>query len=53
MLEAAQDRGTSLITGVSDSQFELVKWFFVPVADDTGYDAAAEVIERAVRDVAL
>jgi len=51
-LRPGRDRGTSLITGVSDEQFELVKWYFVAVDDDTGYDAAAEVIARAVRSVA-
>jgi len=47
-LRPGRDIGTSLITGVSDAQFELLKWHFVEVNDDTGYDAAAEVIERAV-----
>jgi S-DNA-T family DNA segregation ATPase FtsK/SpoIIIE len=47
-LRPGRDRGTSLITGVSDAQFELLKWYYVEVDDDTGYDAAAEVIERAV-----
>jgi S-DNA-T family DNA segregation ATPase FtsK/SpoIIIE len=47
-LRPGRDRGTSLITGVSDAQFELLKWHFIEVNDDTGYDAAAEVIERAV-----
>jgi S-DNA-T family DNA segregation ATPase FtsK/SpoIIIE len=47
-LRPGRDRGTSLITGVSDAQFELLKWHFVEVNDDTGFDAAAEVIERAV-----
>jgi len=51
-LRPGRDRGTSLITGVSDSQFELVKWYFVEVNDDTGYDAAAEVIARSVGNVA-
>ena len=51
-LRPGRDRGTSVITGVSDSQFELLKWFFVEVADDTGYDAAADVIARAVAKVA-
>jgi S-DNA-T family DNA segregation ATPase FtsK/SpoIIIE len=51
-LRPGRDRGTSLITGVSDAQFELVKWYFVEVNDDTGYDAAAEVIARAVAKVA-
>ena len=47
-LRPGRDRGTSLITGVSDAQFELLRWYFIAVDDDTGYDAAAEVIDRAV-----
>ena len=47
-LRPGRDRGTSLITGVSEAQFELLRWFFVEVDDDTGYDAAADVIARAV-----
>ena len=50
-LRPGRDRGTSLITGVSDAQFELLKWYFVEVDDDTGFDAAAEVIARAVANV--
>jgi S-DNA-T family DNA segregation ATPase FtsK/SpoIIIE len=51
-LRPGRDRGTSVITGVSDSQFELLRWYFVAVDDDTGFDAAAEVIARAVRQAA-
>jgi S-DNA-T family DNA segregation ATPase FtsK/SpoIIIE len=51
-LRPGRDRGTSLITGVSEGQFELLKWYFVEVNDDTGFDAAAEVIERAVAKAA-
>jgi S-DNA-T family DNA segregation ATPase FtsK/SpoIIIE len=51
-LRPGRDRGTSLVTGISDSQFELLKWYFVEVNDDTGYDAAAEVIARCMREVA-
>ena len=51
-LRPGRDRGTSLITGVSDAQFELLRWYFVEVDDDTGYDAAADVIARAVAKVA-
>jgi len=51
-LRPGRDRGTSVVTGVSDAQFELLKWFFVEVDDDTGYDAAAEVIARATADIA-
>ena len=42
----------SLVTGVSEAQFELLKWYFVEVDDDTGFDAAADVIARAVARVA-
>ena len=51
-LRPGRDRGTSLATGVSDAQFELLKWHFVEVNDDTGFDAAADVIARAVAHVA-
>jgi S-DNA-T family DNA segregation ATPase FtsK/SpoIIIE len=51
-LRPGRDRGTSLATGVSDAQFELLKWHFVEVNDDTGFDAAADVIARAVARVA-
>jgi DNA segregation ATPase FtsK/SpoIIIE, S-DNA-T family len=51
-LRPGRDRGTSLVTGVSDAQFELLRWYFVEVNDDTGYDAAAEAIARAVAQVA-
>ncbi len=51
-LRPGRDRGTSLVTGVSDAQFELLRWYFVEVNDDTGYDAAAEVIARATAAVA-
>lgn len=51
-LRPGRDRGTSLVTGISDAQFELLKWYFVEVNDDTGYDAAAEVIARCMASVA-
>lgn len=51
-LRPGRDRGTSVITGVSDAQFELLRWYFVEVDDDTGFDAAADVIARAVANVA-
>jgi DNA segregation ATPase FtsK/SpoIIIE, S-DNA-T family len=51
-LRPGRDRGTSLVTGISDSQFELLKWYFVEVNDDTGYDAAAEVIARCMKSIA-
>jgi DNA segregation ATPase FtsK/SpoIIIE, S-DNA-T family len=51
-LRPGRDRGTSLVTGVSEAQFELLRWYFVEVDDDTGFDAAADVIARAVAGVA-
>jgi S-DNA-T family DNA segregation ATPase FtsK/SpoIIIE len=51
-LRPGRDRGTSLVTGISDAQFELLRWYFVEVNDDIGFDAAAEVIARAVAQVA-
>jgi S-DNA-T family DNA segregation ATPase FtsK/SpoIIIE len=51
-LRPGRDRGTSLITGVSENQYELLKWYFVEVNDDTGFDAAADVIARAVANLA-
>ena len=51
-LRPGRDRGTSLITGVSEAQFELLRWHFIEVNDDTGFDAAAEAIARSVAQVA-
>lgn len=51
-LRPTTDRGTSLITGVSDASFDLLKWHFVAVDDDTGWDSATDVIARAVRQAA-
>jgi DNA segregation ATPase FtsK/SpoIIIE, S-DNA-T family len=36
------------LTGATDERFEILKWFYIEADDDTGYDAAAEVIERAM-----
>mgnify|MGYP006976750591 CR=1 FL=1 len=47
-LRPGKDVGTSLLTGATEERFEIVKWFYVEADDDTGYDAAAEVIERAM-----
>lgn len=43
-----RDRGTAVVTGVSDGQFELLRWYFIEVDDDTGYDAAADIIARSM-----
>lgn len=42
------DRGTMVATGVSEELFEIVRTFFIKVDDDNGWDAATEVIERAL-----
>jgi DNA segregation ATPase FtsK/SpoIIIE, S-DNA-T family len=42
------DRGTMVATGVSEELFEILRTFFVKVDDDTGWDQATEVIERAM-----
>ncbi|OLT09378.1 hypothetical protein BJF90_44280 [Pseudonocardia sp. CNS-004] len=47
-LRAGKDVGTSLLTGATEERFEILKWFYIEADDDTGYDAAAEVIERAM-----
>ncbi len=47
-LRMGKDVGTSVLTGATDERFEIVKWFYIEVDDDTGYDAAADIITRAV-----
>jgi S-DNA-T family DNA segregation ATPase FtsK/SpoIIIE len=47
-LRPGKDVGTSLLTGATAERFEIVKWFYIEADDDTGYDAAADVIERAM-----
>jgi len=39
-------------TGVSDELFEIVRTYFIQVNDDTGWDAAADIIDRALTQVA-
>jgi DNA segregation ATPase FtsK/SpoIIIE, S-DNA-T family len=46
------DRGTMVATGVSDELFEIVRTFFIEVNDDTGWDAAADIIDRAIAQLA-
>jgi len=38
-------------TGVSDELFEIVRTYFIEVNDDTGWDAAADIIDRALTQV--
>ena len=47
-LRLGKDVGTSVLTGATDERFEIVKWFYIEVDDDTGYDAAADIIARAL-----
>lgn len=45
------DRGTMMTTGITDEQFELLRTHFIEVDDDRGWDAAEEVIRRAMEIV--
>jgi S-DNA-T family DNA segregation ATPase FtsK/SpoIIIE len=47
-LRPGKDVGTSIMTGATPERFEIVKWFYIAADDDTGYDAAADVIARAM-----
>jgi DNA segregation ATPase FtsK/SpoIIIE, S-DNA-T family len=47
-LRPGKDVGTSIVTGATPERFEIVKWFYIEADDDTGYDAAADVIVRAM-----
>ena len=49
-LRMGKDVGTSILTGATPKRFEIVKWFYIEVDDDTGYDAAADIIARAMTD---
>ncbi|PRX45340.1 S-DNA-T family DNA segregation ATPase FtsK/SpoIIIE [Prauserella shujinwangii] len=46
------DRGTMVVTGVGEELFEIVRTFFIAVDDDTGFDAATDVIARAMGQLA-
>jgi S-DNA-T family DNA segregation ATPase FtsK/SpoIIIE len=46
-LRMGKDVGTSILTGATAERFEIVKWFYIEVDDDTGFDAAADIITRA------
>ncbi len=45
-LRAGKDRGTCLVTGLGDEPFEIVKTYYIEADDDTGWDAATDVIAR-------
>jgi S-DNA-T family DNA segregation ATPase FtsK/SpoIIIE len=46
-----KDVGTSILTGATTERFEIVKWFYIEADDDAGYDAAADIIARAVANL--
>ena len=50
-LRPGKDQGTSVLTGATTERFEILKWFYIQANDDTGYDAATEVIARALTTV--
>jgi S-DNA-T family DNA segregation ATPase FtsK/SpoIIIE len=47
-LRMGKDVGTSVLTGATQERFEIVKWFYIDADDDTGYDAATDLIARAM-----
>jgi S-DNA-T family DNA segregation ATPase FtsK/SpoIIIE len=47
-LRMGKDVGTSILTGATAERFEIVKWFYIEVDDDTGFDAATDIIARAM-----
>lgn len=51
-LRRGRDRGRSLVTGLGDGQFELLKWYYIFNDPDTGHDDAAPVIARCMRTLA-
>ena len=50
-LRMGKDVGTSILTGATAERFEIVKWFYIEADDDTGFDAAADIIARAMADL--
>lgn len=51
-LRPARDVGRAVVTGISDAQFDLLKWYLIFNDDDTGEDDAKPVIERCMRELA-
>jgi S-DNA-T family DNA segregation ATPase FtsK/SpoIIIE len=45
------DRGTMMTTGMTEELFELVRTYFIEVNDDTGWDAATQIIQRAMEQI--
>jgi S-DNA-T family DNA segregation ATPase FtsK/SpoIIIE len=50
-LRMGKDVGTSILTGATAERFEIVKWFYIEADDDTGYDAATDIITRAMANL--
>ena len=50
-LRMGKDVGTSILTGATAERFEIVKWFYIEADDDTGFDAAADIIARAMTNL--
>ncbi len=50
-LRMGKDVGTSILTGATPERFEIVKWYYIEVDDDTGFDAAADIITRAMTNL--
>lgn len=51
-LRPGRDIGRSLVTGVSDAQFELLKWHYIRSDDEKGIDEARPAIARALGNLA-
>lgn len=45
------DRGTMIATGMTDELFELIRTYFIEVNDDEGWDAATQIIARAMEQI--
>jgi DNA segregation ATPase FtsK/SpoIIIE, S-DNA-T family len=50
-LRMGKDVGTSILTGATAERFEIVKWFYIEVDDDNGFDAATDIIARAMANL--
>jgi S-DNA-T family DNA segregation ATPase FtsK/SpoIIIE len=46
-----KDRGTAIMTGTTGERFEIVKWCYLEVDDERGFDAATDLIARAMTTV--
>jgi DNA segregation ATPase FtsK/SpoIIIE, S-DNA-T family len=50
-LRMGKDVGTSILTGATAERFEIVKWFYIEVDDDSGFDAAVDIIARSMESI--